>query len=248
MWVAALDAGVVQGLPLNGSVSGQTIGRVGRPTGVAIGGGQIWVADALDQTLTLVDPNTGATNRSIQMPAAAIEFGASSAWDVDDIHDSVYRLDPQSGDTVATVALVAGAYPNSLSVTADAIWVANGGASTVTRIDPASNGVVEAAIPLRFVPDSISSSDQVVWVGSRASDSILRLDPASNTVSATINVCDQPRAVAADGASVWVACVGSGEVWHLDRDGKQLSTTPVNGEPTDLIVDNGRIWAAVRQP
>jgi len=248
LWVAALDAGVVQALPLTGSSSGQTIGRVGRPTGIAIGGNQIWAADALDQVLTLIDPKTGATNRSIQVPAAAVEFGANAAWDVDDIHDSVYRLDAQSGDTVATIALAAGAYPNSISVSSDSVWVANGGPSTVTRIDPSTNVVVAAAIPLRFVPDSISAGDQVVWVGSRAADSILRLDPATNTVSTTVNVCDQPRAVAADGTGVWVACVGPGEVWHVDHDGKTLSTTAVNGEPTDLLVDGGRIWVTVRQP
>jgi class 3 adenylate cyclase/DNA-binding beta-propeller fold protein YncE len=248
LWVAALDAGVIQAIPLGGSSTGQTIGRVGRPTGIAIGGGPIWAADALDQVLTLIDPTSGATNRTIQTPAAAIEFGANAAWDVDDIDDSIYRLDAQSGDTVATIALAPGAYPNAISVTADAVWVANGGTSTVTRIDPSDNSVVVAAIPLRFVPDSISAGDQVVWVGSRASDSLLRLDPSSNAVSTTINVCDQPRAVAADGTGVWVACVGPGEVWHLDHDGKQLSTTPVNGEPTDLLVDNGRVWVTVRQP
>ena len=81
----------------------------------------------------------------------------------------------------------------------------------------------------------------MVWVGSRASDSILRLDPGTSSVAATVSVCDQPRAVAADGTGVWVACVGTGDVWHVDHDGKQLSATPVNGEPTDLIVVNGRI-------
>ena len=129
----------------------------------------------------------------------------------------------------------------------DAIWVANEGTNTVSRIDPSTNKVV-ATIPLRFAPDSISSGDRIVWIGSRASDSVARLDPASDTVAATVPVCDQPRAVAADGTTVWVACVGAGEVWHLDRDGKQLSTTPVNGEPTDLIVNGGRLYATVRQP
>ena len=248
LWVAALDAGVVQSLPTDGSGGGQTFGRVGQPTGVAVGGDQIWASDSFDQSITLLDPKSGATNRTIHLPSAALEFGAGAAWDVDDMSDAVHRLDAQTGDEVATIALDQEAFPNAIAVANDGVWVTNSGKSTVTRIDPSSNAVAASAVPLRFVPDSISAGDQVVWVGSRASDSILRLDTGTNTVATTINVCDQPKALAADGTTVWVACVGTGEVWHIDHDGKQLSVTPVGGEPTDLIVDNGRIWVTVRQP
>ena len=127
IWVAALDAGVLQSLPVTGSAQGQTIGRVGRPTGVAFGAGQLWVSDAPDQTVNVIDPVSGATNRTLATPAAAIEFGAGAAWDVDDITDSIHRLDAQSGDVVATIALDQGAYPNAISVTGDAVWVSNGG-------------------------------------------------------------------------------------------------------------------------
>ncbi len=247
LWVAALDAGVLVALPADGSSGARTFGRVGRPTGIAAGGDQIWAADALDQTVILIDPASGNVNRTIPMPSAAIAFGAGATWLVDDITDSIHRLDPQSGDPVATIPLDAGAYPDAIAVGTDAIWVANEGTNTVSRIDPSTNKVV-ATIPLRFAPDSISAGDRIVWIGSRASDSVARLDPASDTVAATVPACDQPRAVVADGTTVWVACVGAGEVWHLDRDGKQLSTTPVNGEPTDLIVNGGRLYATVRQP
>jgi YVTN family beta-propeller protein len=248
LWVAALDAGVLVASPIDGTGNGQTIGRVRRPTGITTGGDQIWAADAFDQTVTMIDAQSGDTTRTLHMPSPAIGFGAGAAWVVDDIGDIVVRLDPQSGDTVATVALDAGAYPSAIAVGNDAVWVTNAGAHTVTRIDPSANAIVGSAIPLRMVPDSVGLGVHDVWIGSRASDSVLRLDPQTNAVSATVPVCNQPRAVAADGATVWVACAGQGEVWHLDHDGKQLSVTPVGGEPTDLIVDGGRVYVSVRQP
>ncbi len=247
LWVAALDAGVLVASPINGTGSGQTIGRVGRPSGIAAGGDQIWAADAYDQTLTLVDPHSGATTRTMHMVAPAISFGAGAAWVVDDISDAVVRLDAQSGDTIATIALTAGAYPNAVAAGSDAVWVTNSGTNTVSRIDPSTNAVA-APIPLRVAPDSVAVGDNVVWIGSRAADSVLRIDPATNAVAATMPVCDQPRAVAADGTGVWVACVGTQEVWHLDHEGKQLSVTSVGGEPTDLIVEDGRVYVTVRQP
>ena len=87
LWVAALDAGVLVALPISGTGSGQTIGRVGRPSGIAAGGDQIWAADAFDQTLTLVDPHSGDTTRTLHMPAPAVGFGAGAAWVVNDIAD-----------------------------------------------------------------------------------------------------------------------------------------------------------------
>ena len=208
LWIAALDAGVLVSSPINGTSNGQTIGRVGRPTGIAAGGGQIWAADALDQTVTLIDSASGNINGTVHTPSRAIAFGDGAAWVVDDITDTIHRLDPQSGELVTTIPLVSGAYPDAIAVGPDAVWVANSGTNTVSRVDPSTNAVV-AEIPLRVAPDSIAQGDQVIWIGSRATDSILRLDPQTNAVSATVSVCDQPRAVVADGATVWVACVGT---------------------------------------
>ncbi len=249
LWVGSLDAGVVSSLPTGGSGgAGQQIGRVGLPTGLAVGNGQAWSADAFDQTITLIETATGAVNKTISgVLARQIEFGGGSGWAADDLSDSIHRLDGQSGDSAATIALDAGAFPRALAVGPDSVWVANAGTSTVARIDLKTSAITAEAIPLRYVPDAIAAGPKDVWIASSASDTLLRLDPATNAVAATTPVCDQPTAVAADGGGVWVACRGTHEVWHLDHAGAVLSTTDVGGEPTDIVVLGGRVFVTVRR-
>lgn len=248
LWVAALDAGVLLDLPTSATGTDRLIGRVGRPTGVAFGGGHVWVADAFGQTVTLVDPATGNVSRTLErLPARQIAYGTESAWAVDDLADRILRLDRQTGDVVATIPLGTGTYPTALAI-GSAVWVGNQGTSTVARIDPATNSVVEAAIPLRAIPEAIAAGTADVWIISRASDVMMRLDPASNAVAATTPICDQPASVAADGDTVWIGCAGTRDVSHFAHDGTLLGTTAVGGEPTAITVLADRVYVTVRQP
>ncbi len=78
LWIASLDAGVISSLPVSGSSSAsQPIGRVGEPTDLAIGNGQVWSADAFNQTVTLIDSASGAVSRTVaDVEARQIAFGA----------------------------------------------------------------------------------------------------------------------------------------------------------------------------
>ena len=172
LWVGSLDAGVVSSLPTSGSGgASQQIGRVGLPTGLAVGNGQAWSADAFDQTITLIETATGAVNKTISgVEARQIEFGGGSGWAADDLSDSIHRLDGQSGDVAATIALDAGAFPRALAVGPDSVWVANAGTSTVARIDLKTSAITAGAIPLRYVPDAIAAGPNDIWIASSASD------------------------------------------------------------------------------
>ena len=59
---------------------------VGRePRGVTVGAGSVWVADAIDQTISKVDPRTGSTT-TITVDASPIDVsvGDGSVWVVAD--------------------------------------------------------------------------------------------------------------------------------------------------------------------
>ena len=251
LWISALDSAVLVSLPITGFEGQSTIGRVGRPLSLAVGGGYVWVSDPFTKTVSLVDQRSGDVTRTMSVMARDIVFGFDSAWAADDLGDSVLRLDRQTGDTVATIALPAGAYPAGLAVGAGAVWVANPGTSTVTRIDPSNNTVTAAAIPLRGVPSAIAATDTDVWILSRASDMVLRLDPSSGSVTLTVpDVCDEPSTVLADAESVWVGCAGSSPALiHLSPDGAKLSRVALGGVPTSLAAGtNGHLYLTVRAP
>jgi YVTN family beta-propeller protein len=248
LWVASLDAGVVIDFAISGAPGDRTTGRVGRPTDLAIGDGVIWVADAFDETVTLIDAATGEPQRTVEgVLARHIDYGFGSAWATDDVADRVLRLDRQSGDVAQSADLGSGAYPTGIAVGNDAIWVGNAGLSTITRVDPSSATVAQAGIALRAVPDSLAAGSGAVWIAGRDNDVVVRLDPATNSVSQTIPVGDQPVSLAVDGDTVWVGCAGTSEVWHLDRDGTVLVKIAVGGVPSDIYAADGRVYVTVRR-
>jgi DNA-binding beta-propeller fold protein YncE len=53
--------------------------------------------------------------------------------------------------------------PNSIAVSAEAVWVANRLGRSVTKVDPRRN-VAVATIPLGFRAESIAASGGRVWV------------------------------------------------------------------------------------
>ena len=247
-WVASLDAGVVTDFATTGSPQDRTTGRVGRPTDLVVGDGLIWVADAFDKAITLVDASTGAPRRTVEdVVARQIAYGFGSAWATDDISDRLLRLDGQTGDVAQAVDVGPGAFPAGLAVGEDAIWIANSGTSTLARVDARSVTLTLDGIALRAVPDTVVANAETVWIASRGGDLVMRVDPVNGTLSQTVDVGDQPVSLAIDGETVWVGCAGTREVWHLASDGTLLAKVDVGGVPSDLSVWQGRVYVTVRE-
>ena len=74
--------------------------------------------------------------------------------------DSVTRIDP---DTASTISIRVGDEPAALAVGAGAVWVANSGDGTVSRIDTATNEVVRT-IDVGSAPAGIAVAGTFVWV------------------------------------------------------------------------------------
>ena len=247
-WIASLDAGIVSSRSISGTDPGRTTGRVGRPTALAIGNGTVWVADAFDKTLTLVDSTSTDIVDSVEnVMARDLAYGFDSLWATDDISDRVLRIDRQSGSIAQALELAPGSYPRGIAVGPDAIWVINAGTSTASRVDPGTVSLAVGAISLRYVPDAVAAGTDV-WVTSRASDSLLRIDPQTNSVSATIQVGDQPASIAIDGEDVWVGLAGPNQVWHLTRERVAVHQIDVGGVPTDIAIAGDHVYVTVSHP
>jgi len=231
-----------------GQGADRTTGRVGRPTDVAMGEGVVWIANAFDKTVTLLDLSTGQARTTVpNVMARQIAYGAGSAWATDDLADRLLRLDRQSGQVAQVVELGAGAFPSGLVVSPSAVWVGNEGLSTVARVDPTNASLVESGIATRAVPGAMATSSDAVWIAGRDADVVLRIDPVSNSGSETIAVCDQPVSIAVEGSSVWIGCAGEQQVWQLNADGEAAAKIDVGGVPSDIAIADGRVYVTVRQ-
>jgi YVTN family beta-propeller protein len=210
-------------------------------SGLAVGGGYVWVSASDRAEVLRVDPGTGAITRlRVGGFPVGVTFVAGSLWIVDRDQGEVERLDPRTLRSVGKTARVGG----------EPAWLASGGRylfvgdaleGTVTRIDVRSGKItgppVRVAAPAKSVPGlALASAGDSVWVSSFASSSVTR-------VSAT-STAPAPRAVIA--SSRPTAAAGGRK---LPPGGKVVARIPLGrGAPPPLgggafAVGEGAVWA-----
>ena len=130
------------------------------------------------------------------------------------------RLDPSTGRVVQTIDPNAG--PAAVAVGADAVWVTDSDANTVTRVDP--TGLL-TPIPVGHGPCAIAVGAGGVWVVDALDDAVVRIDPSTRAVTTTIPVGRHPTGIAVGAGSVWVANSGDGTVTRIDPAARQAAAT-----------------------
>jgi hypothetical protein len=199
-----------------------TIAVPGRPTGVAVGAGAVWVTTGgvRGTRVVRIDPASNRLVASVAVPdgSTRLAVGAGAVWVVSLSDNSVSRIDPAS-NRVTPVAVCCG----DGAAGAGGLWVANGMDRSVLRVDAATGRVV-ARVPLppaiaSEAPFGIAAAGGLVWVTSESTKprpgdpSLLwRVDPADNRFAGTLRI-------------------GTVEASHIT--------------PTVAVGQEGTVWAAV---
>ena len=228
----------------------------GAPTGVAFGGGAIWVTTGFGLATggggAVVRFNARLAEREGQPievgnGAAAITFGENALWVADAIGEEILEIDPSTNAIVRSIPL--GLAPDAIAVGAGSVWVGSTLDRTVWRIDPVT-GAVKARIRLTASPSAIAIGENAVWVASQTGDTLTRIDPVTDGAIETLPVGDAPRGLAVGPDSVWVALGLAGTVLRIDEaSGALLQTFAVDGAPTGVVVDEeGGAWVTVEAP
>jgi len=134
LWVVAGNREVVRLDLVSGETDGEPV-EVPEAFGVATGEGAVWVVSASGE-VTRIEPDSLAATTSPAPVRGALDVAAGhgSVW-VTSSNRTVTRLDPESLEPLGEQLRV-GDEPASVSVGTDAVWVANGGDGTLTRIRP----------------------------------------------------------------------------------------------------------------
>ena len=142
-------------------------------------------------------------------------------------------------------AVRVGANPTAVASSANAVWVANGGADTVSRIDPRTAAVVDE-IPVGDDPVAITASGVDVWVANGGDGTVDRINITVNrVVGDPIKVGNQPLAIATGRTGVWVANAGDDTVQRIDAySGAVDAPIPVGARPDGVALDGDIVWVA----
>ncbi len=124
-----------------------------------------------------------------------------------------------------------------------AVWVHNGDAGTLLRIDPKTNAIV-ATIPVGLGQGGVAIGQGAVWVAGPASAILSRIDPQTNKVVAIIPLAqNREAAVTVSPDGVWVTDEYNSSLVRIDpRTNQVVATIPNQLGPSDLSFGTGSAW------
>jgi YVTN family beta-propeller protein len=174
------------------------------------------------------------TRRSLQ--AWGIATGAGQVW----IHDRdkrLVRLDPRTGRPLKRLSLRA-EWLRAIAVGEGAVWLADGLAGKVLRVDPRRSRV--RAIDVAPGVDSIAVGGSAVWAANSERGTVTRIDPESGRITARIDVGDAPRALAVSGGKVWIAVAGTEAAKPAAGLRADSDVTALTAPPCGRVLTGGR--------
>ncbi|MEO0601675.1 MAG: c-type cytochrome [Myxococcota bacterium] len=95
----------------------------------------------------------------------------------------------------------------------------------------------------RSEPFRIAIDDGTAYVTLRGTGEVASVDLEAGTLGPKTAVCAEPRGVATDATTVYVACA-SGEVVKLDRGLEIQQTMRLEADLRDVVIEEGRLWVS----
>ena len=134
--------------------------------GVTYDGQHVWFAAG--ERLTAFDPQTGKTQRSIDVAA-----DAGTAFDGQHLYqlaaDRIQKIDPKTGQVVATIPAPGGGRDSGLTWAEGTLWVGQYRDRKIYQIDPETGAILRTIESNRFVT-GVTWVDGELWHGTWEGD------------------------------------------------------------------------------
>jgi YVTN family beta-propeller protein len=151
--------------------------RAGAALALALGDGAVWATTNLPEPqLVKLDRDTHRVTGRVRLPSGAVPTslaeGSGALWVASSVSDEVLRVEIRlRGDSTLShfeeprvvARITVGKGPTDIAVGAGSVWVANYLDGTVSKIDPATNSVVDT-IAVGGWPEHIAARQGGVWV------------------------------------------------------------------------------------
>ncbi|ACC75496.1 PQQ-binding-like beta-propeller repeat protein [Paraburkholderia phymatum] len=196
--------------------------------GVTYDGGNVWFAAGA--TVNALDPSSGKTVRSIDVPATAgTAFDGHHLYQIDE--GLIRKVDPQSGAVVATIPAPAG-MNSGLAWAEGALWIGQYQDRKIHQLDPHTGAILRTIESSRFVT-GVTWVDGELWHGTWQDDKsdLRRVDPRTGEVLETLEMPDGigVSGLESDGADTFYCGGGnSGKLRAVRRPKRGDAEAPVD--------------------
>lgn len=161
------------------------------------------------------------------------------------VFQPAFDVNSPPNDWTIAITYTGGGLSAPTSVATDAagaVWVTNGGNSSVTKLNAAGAAV---SLSSGFTAGGINSPSAIAidtsgnaWVANAGNNSITELNPAGSSGTAySNNGLNQPASIAIDGSGdIWIANSGASSVSAFTSNGSVLASSPYSGAGTSAPV------------
>jgi serine/threonine protein kinase len=135
--------------------------------------------------------------------------------------------------------------PQSVTVAAGRLWVANSGDGTVTRVAP--DGSDRSVIEVGAEPTGIASNGEEVWVVNSGDATVERIDASSGQkIGAPLATGPSPAHVAVNSRRAFVTNAGDGTIseWYVPSGKPRRAPFPAGERPQGIVVVPPDNWTA----
>jgi len=191
---------------------------VERVNGVTFDGERIWFASG--DKLNALDPATGKTVRSIDVPAhAGTAFDGQHLYQI--AESRIQKIDPKTGCVLATIPAPGNGGDSGLAWAEGTLWVGEYRARKIHQVDPESGAVLRTIESNRMVTGVTWVDDELwhaTWEGDESE--LRRVDPRTGKV---LDALEMPAGVfvsgleADDGDKLYCGGGTSGKVRAVRR-------------------------------
>jgi DNA-binding beta-propeller fold protein YncE len=230
----------------------------GRPAGVSVGTGSIWVTSA-DGGLTRIDPGTeeattidisgrapipidvAVDDRLVYVAALHCQFTA------DPYEALLVRVD---GSSLSAIPVPAHQDPASSVVALNgSLWITAGGEG-VWKVDPATGKVLKR-VTLGLIPGELAADEDgmSVWVTAGSGGQVgwaIRIDASTGRIVSRQPIGCCPGAIAVGQGYVWVTNSRDGTVQRIsETTGDVVQPVTVGRGVNGVVVGQGGVWVTV---
>ena len=154
--------------------------------GVTFDGKQVWMA--LGDKLTALDPDSGQTVRSLDIPAhAGTAFDGRHLYQISEAR--IQKIDPQTGEVLASIPAPGGGGDSGMAWAEGSLWVGHYRERKIYQVDPATGRILRTIESNRFVTGVTWLAGEMwhaTWEGDESE--LRRIDPQTGQVLETLEM------------------------------------------------------------
>ena len=173
------------------------------PTGVVVAFGSVWVTNALDASVTEIDPDTNEVVNVVPVGAGptGIAAGAGYLWVTNQGDGTVTRFDPDTHVTDSPIKVGNG--PVGIAFADGAAWVANNLDGSLSRIDVENLTVTSRTLDKDGGAYGVAAHDGDVWVSNEYAGTLMRVNADGSRSPTTVPLRGAPLGLAFVGDDLW---------------------------------------------